>query len=267
MIGAIIGDIIGSVYEAAPIKTEHFPLFSENSVFTDDTVLTIATADALLNDGNYGMHYRKWGRKYPNAGFGAGFYTWLFDEGATTGQSEEIPPPYNSWGNGGAMRVSPVSFAFKTLREVEIEAEKSAKVTHSHPEGIKGAKAVAATVSLVNQGTSLDHIQNYLEVRFGYDLGKSLEEVRIEHSFDVSAAGSVPPALIAFFASENFTDAIRKAVSLGGDADTQAAIAGAIAHAHYKEIPENISCSWKAYLPDEMLEVIDRFCEQFKIDF
>lgn len=263
MKGAIIGDIIGSVHEGHPTKREDFSLFVPESTFTDDTVLTIATADALLNDGDYGKYYWKWGRKYSRAGFGAGFYNWLYTEN----NEEGYPPPYNSWGNGAAMRVSPVAFAFKTLEEVEQEAEKSAAVSHNHPEGIKGAKAVAAAIFLAKENTTLFQVRDYLEAKFEYDLSRSFDQIRATHHFDVSASGSIPPALIAFFASQNFEDAVRKAISLGGDADTQACMAGAVAHAYYKDIPAKIAKTARNILTPEMRGVMDEFTKKFQIDY
>lgn len=258
MLGAIIGDIIGSVYEHAPVKKEVFPLFSSQSKFTDDTVLTVAVADAILHDKPYQEALLYWGRKYPDAGYGGRFYEWLH----TTN-----PEPYNSWGNGAAMRVSPVGFAFDTLEEVLAEAKKSAEVSHNHPEGIKGAQAVAAAIWLARYENTKIHIKDYLESTFDYELTIPFEEIREDYRFDVSAQGSVPQAIRAFLAAGSMEDAIRKAVSLGGDSDTQACIAGAIGQAFYKDIPASIREETLKMVPKEMLSIINQFNEKFKVEF
>ncbi len=264
MTGAIIGDIIGSVFEGSMMKSENFALLTKLSRFTDDTVLTVATADALLLDRNYGKSYWKWGRQYPGAGYGGKFIEWL-ESGDPT--SDACPPPYYSWGNGAAMRVSPVAYAFNTLREVEQEAKLSAGVTHNHPEGLKGARAVAAAIFLAKENTSKNQIRDYLEAEYGYDLSVDFNEIRKHYRFEISAAGSVPQAIVAFLVSEDYEDAIRKAISLGGDADTQACIAGAIAQAFYKDIPPFLMAEMKNRISPDMANVIQRFCEKFKIDY
>lgn len=258
MLGAIIGDIIGSVYERAPIKKENFLLFSLQSRFTDDTVLTVAVADAILQKKPYKETILYWGRKYPNAGYGAKFFQWLHSED---------PQPYESWGNGAAMRVSPIGFAFETLEEVTAEARKSAEISHNHPEGIKGAQAVAAAIWLARHNNTKIHMKDFLEITFNYSLSKPFEEIRKDYTFDVSAQGSVPQAIVAFLASDSMEDAIRKAVSLGGDSDTQACIAGAIGHAFYKDIPSGIIREVVDYLPKDMRKVVNNFNEEFQIAF
>lgn len=258
MLGAIIGDIIGSVYEHTPTKKEDFPLISFMSRYTDDSVMTVAIADAILHQKPYQEALLYWGRKYPDAGYGGNFYQWL---------KTSKPHPYNSWGNGSAMRVSPVGFAFDTLEEVLSEAKKSAEVSHNHPEGIKGAQAVATAIWMARQENTKIHIRDYLEVTFGYALRDSFEEIRRNYSFDVSAQGSVPQAIIAFLASSSVEDAIRKAVSLGGDSDTQACIAGAIAQAYYKHIPEAISKEALQSVPKAMKTIIKQFNEQYSVSF
>ncbi len=250
MLGAIAGDVVGSVYESHPIKTTEFPLLQARSTFTDDTVLTVAVADAILGDGDYAAALRRWGRRYPGAGYGASFLEWLLSPDAA---------PYSSWGNGSAMRVSPVGFAFDTVGRVLEEAERSAAVTHDHPEGIKGAQATALAVFLARQGESRRTINREITRRFGYDLTRSLADIRPAYHFDISCQGSVPEAVTAFLESESFEDALRKAVSLGGDSDTQACIAGAIAQAHYREVPGSIAAEVRERLPEELLGVIDRF--------
>lgn len=257
MKGAIIGDIIGSVYEHDPIKHENFQLFSAYSRFTDDTVLTIATADALLNQKDYGTAYKFWGRKYPHAGYGGLFKDWLDSE---TGN------PYNSWGNGAAMRVSPIAWAFNTLEHVQSQAKRSASVTHDHPEGIKGAQAVASAIFLARCNKSKIQIQEYIAEEYKYNLLSGYEMVRKTYCSDFSAQGSVPQAIIAFLASVNYEDAVRKAVALGGDSDTQACIAGAIAQAYYQEIPKEILMVAHSIIPPEMLEIVVQFNKKFKIE-
>ncbi|MGZ3579411.1 MAG: ADP-ribosylglycohydrolase family protein [Syntrophales bacterium] len=252
MLGAIAGDVIGSVYEGHPIKYTDFPLFGRHSHFTDDTVLTVAAAYAILEKCDYATAFKTFGRKYPRAGYGASFYQWLFSPQSA---------PYNSWGNGSAMRVSPIGFAFSSIEAVLEEAAKSAAVTHNHPEGIKGAQATALSILLARRGEDMDFIKSEIGKRFAYNLNRALDDIRPEYRFDVSSQGSVPESIVAFLESEDFEDAIRKAVSLGGDSDTMACIAGGIAHAFCKEIPENIVANVRGRLPDEFLEIIDRFAD------
>jgi len=254
MLGAITGDVIGSVYEANPIKTTNFPLFTKHSRFTDDTVLTMATAHAVLRGLNYASVYRQFGRAYPRAGYGGAFITWLMVDGA---------PPYNSWGNGSAMRVSPVGFAFKSQEEVLQEAQKSAAVTHNHPEGVKGAQATALAVYLARSGHSKDRIRQVISDAFGYNLNRILKEIRPNYFFDVSCQGSVPEAILAFLESEDVESAIRLAISLGGDSDTLACIAGGVAFAFYKKIPKTIEIEVRSRLPKEFLDLLDEFSNTF----
>lgn len=221
MWGALAGDIIGSVYEGSSVKTEGFPLFSSSSGFTDDTVLTVASAAAILEEKSYESALREYGRRYPSAGYGISFFNWLIADDSG---------PYYSWGNGSAMRVSPVGLAFENRDLVMREAKKSAAVTHNHPEGIKGAQAVALAIFLARQRQEKEEIRRKIADLFNYDLSRSIETIRPEYTFDVSCQGSVPEALICFFDSSGYKDTVRKAVSLGGDSDTQACIAGAVAH-------------------------------------
>jgi ADP-ribosylglycohydrolase len=250
MLGAIAGDVIGSTYEARPVKTADFELFPPGGRFTDDTVLTVATAEALLGDGDYAGAYRRYGRAYPNAGYGGSFYHWLLSEDAG---------PYNSWGNGAAMRVSPVGFALDTVDDVLAEAARSAAVTHNHPEGIQGAQATALAVFLARFGADKTSIKSAIEERFGYDLARSLDTIRPIYDFDVSCQGSVPESLIAFLESTDYESAVRNAVSLGGDADTMACIAGGIAQAFYGTVPEQIAREVRSRLPAGFLDVLGRF--------
>jgi len=250
MIGAIAGDIIGSVYEHFSIKTTEFELFHQASRYTDDTVLTIAVADSIINSKDYAQTLKEYTRRYPNAGYGGSFYQWAFSDSFE---------PYYSFGNGSAMRVSPVGFAFDNLEKVLEEAEQSATVTHNHPEGIKGAQAVAAVVHLARHGHSKRKIKNYITEQFGYNLDRTLEQIRPNYQFDVTCQGSVPEAIIAFLEAENFEDAVRKAVSLGGDSDTIACMTGAMAQAYYGEVPYKIEEKARSILPQELLGVIDAF--------
>jgi ADP-ribosylglycohydrolase len=254
MLGAIAGDVIGSVYERRQIKTTEFPLFGPHATFTDDTVMTVAVAYAILEGIDYATSLRLFGRRYPDAGYGGSFFGWLFRDDAQ---------PYNSWGNGSAMRVSPVGWAFGTAEQVLDEAKRSAEVSHNHPEGIKGAQATALAVFLARSGESKATIRGEITRRFGYDLNRTIDQIRPAYRFDVSCQGSVPEALIAFLESEDYESAVRKAVSLGGDSDTLACIAGGIAHAFHGNIPEEIIQSVRARLPQDLLEIVDRFQEMY----
>jgi ADP-ribosylglycohydrolase len=253
MIGAIAGDIIGSVYEHYPIKRVDFPLFSSHSRFTDDTVMSLAVARALLRGRDYGTEMKILGRKYPNAGYGGNFYHWLF---------EDEVKPYQSWGNGAAMRVSPIGFYFNNEEEVLQEASATAEVSHNHPEGIKGAQSVALAIILARGGASKLAIRNRIQSDFGYDLNRSYTQIQPVYRFDVSCQGSVPEAMIAFLDSSDYESAVRLAVSLGGDADTQACIAGGIAEAFYGEVPDKIQQEVKARLPADLLDILEEFAER-----
>lgn len=256
MIGAIAGDIIGSVYEWNNIKTTDFPLFTLQSRFTDDTVLTVAVADSILNGKDYATTLKEYGRRYPDAGYGGMFYDWMLSDD---------DQPYYSFGNGSAMRVSPVGFAFDALEDVLKEAERSAAVTHNHPEGIKGAQAVAAAIFLAKRDEDKARIKRYIENNFGYDLNRSLDEIRPTYRFDVTCQGSVPQAIRAFLESEHYEDAIRKAISIGGDSDTIACITGGIAQAYYKTIPQYIVEKVRDILTPDLLEIVDRFNSKFNL--
>jgi len=254
MIGAIAGDIIGSVYEGHPIKTKAFPLFHPQCRFTDDTVLTVAIADAILNRRPYLDAVRAFGRRYPHAGYGGSFIRWLF--------SAE-PAPYNSWGNGAAMRVSPVGFAFTSEEEVLEQARQTAVISHNHPEGIKGAQAAALAVFLARSGHEKEDIRYRISRRFGYDLNRGVDDIRTGYAFDLSCQGSVPEAVIAFLDSTSYEDAIRNAISLGGDSDTQACIAGGIAEAFYGGVPGEIRSAVDAHLTPDLREVVDAFQRKY----
>lgn len=254
MLGAIAGDMIGSVYEFDRIKTINFPLFSPDSELTDDTVLTVATAWSLLNGCDYVKAYKHFGLTYPSAGYGALFTRWL---------NSDNPEPYNSFGNGSAMRVSPVGWARNSIESVLNEAAKSSSVTHNHPEGIKGAQAVALAVYLARTGSDKIVIKRELENRFAYNIDRPVADIRPFYGFEQTCQHTVPEAITAFLESKDFEDTIRLAVSLGGDSDTLACIAGAVAEAYYGHLPENIADTVWRLLPGDLIEVIEEFRETF----
>jgi ADP-ribosylglycohydrolase len=256
MIGAIAGDIIGSVYEFAPIKTKDFPLFSRDCRFTDDTVLTVAVAEAILKEEDYAESMRRIGRNYPNRSYGQHFYYWLMEDAAD---------PYNSFGNGSAMRVSPVGFAFDDEDDMLREAARTAEVSHNHSEGIKGAQAVALAVFIGRHGGTKGDLKVEIEKRFGYNLARSLDSIRPAYHFDVTCQGTVPEAMISFLESTCFEDAVRNAVSLGGDSDTLACITGGIAHAFYGGIPEAILEKVKEALPPYLWKIGEEFCRRYGV--
>lgn len=257
MIGAVAGDIIGSVYERHPIKSKDFPLFSPRSTFTDDTVMTVAIARAILTGDDYAATAKEVGRKYPDCGYGGSFFQWLFSESSL---------PYNSWGNGAAMRVSPVGFAFDSRERVMQEAKKTAEITHNHPEGIKGAQAAALSVFLARTTRDKEHIKKEIQKEFSYDLDRTLNDIRPGYYFDISCQGTVPEAIIAFLESDSYEDAVRNAVSLGGDSDTLACITGGIAHAYYGSVPAFIVQKVREILPEELWNTAETFCVQYGID-
>ena len=267
MIGAIIGDIIGSAYEFDPVKTKDFPLWTHKTYVTDDSIMTVAVGKALLRNHLQGddlynamvEEMRAFGRRHPDGGYGLSFRRWLYCEN---------PQPYNSFGNGSAMRVSACAYAAKTLEQALALAEISALVSHNHPEGIKGAQAAAAAVFMARTGASKAEIRKYINQHF-YPLTQTLDEIRPDYYFNEICQDTVPQAIISFLESENYEDAIRNAVSLGGDADTLAAITGAIAWAYYGrdgKTPdmvklEEIVRTW--YLTEDLLQVVDQFRETF----
>lgn len=254
MIGAIAGDIVGSVYEHRTVKTKDFLMFDPWDRFTDDTVLSCGVAYAILSGCSYQVALRAIGRRYPNAGYGGSFRRWLFSP---------HPEPYNSWGNGSAMRVSPVGWAFNTAGEVLEQARLSAEVTHNHPEGIKGAQAVALAVFLARNGHSKEHIRNAIAERFRYDLSRSVEAIRPTYRFHVSCQGSVPEAIVAFLDSSSYEDAVRNAISLGGDSDTIACITGGIAEAFYGSIPDNFKEHAREKLTQELRLIVELFGRKY----
>lgn len=236
MLGAVTGDIIGSRFEFHGTKSTEFDLLSRGCRYTDDSAMTMAVAEWLLDDPEHSLEVLeekmvKFGEMDPEAGFGGKFYNWLFNPHKLW--PDGIRRPYNSWGNGSAMRVSAVGWMFDTLEETECVAEISAGITHNHPEGIKGAQATAAAIFMARNGASKEMIRSYISNKFGYDLNRTIEQIRPSYMFEVSCQESAPEAIIAFLDSTDYESAIRLAVSLGGDADTQACIAGGIAEAFY----------------------------------
>lgn len=253
MLGAIVGDIVGSIYERSPLKTKQFPLFQNTCRFTDDSVLTIAVAKAILEGGTYQQSVLELGRRYPRAGYGSAFRQWL--------QADDHQP-YNSWGNGSAMRVSPVGWAFDSVEDVLREAQRSAAITHNHTEGIKGAQAAALAVRLARLKTDKEQIRSEIEDRFGYDLHRTVDSIRPGYAFDVSCQGTVPEAIIAFLDSTSFEDAIRNAVSLGGDSDTLACITGGIAEAYYGPLSQPLVRKVRDILPADLQKIVTAFCDK-----
>jgi ADP-ribosylglycohydrolase len=251
MIGAIAGDIIGSVYEFGRTKSKDFPLFGPESEFTDDTVLTVAVAKAILTDGDYCKAVLDFGRRYPDASYGGHFAEWL---------RSPDPKPYNSWGNGSAMRVSPVGFAFDSIDDVLRESARTAEFTHNHPEGIKGAQATALAAFLARTARDMDVIRKEIATRFGYDLARTVDEIRPAYGFDESCQRTVPEAIIAFLDSTSYEDAVRNAVSLGGDSDTLACITGGIAEAFYGPVAPSIRQKVQEILTPELWGITIEFC-------
>lgn len=268
MLGAIIGDTVGSVYEFNNIKTTHFPLFDPRCDYTDDSIMTMAVADWLLTDPQHGMDtletiFLDFAKKYPcpMGGYGGGFSRWLFhpEELGDYGSRDFKPGtrhPYNSFGNGAAMRCSANGWMFDTLEETERVAGLSAAITHSHPEGIKGAQSTAAAIFMARNGKSKEEIRDYISKKYGYDLNCTCDEIRPVYDWDSSCQGTVPEAMVAFFDSTDFESAIRLAVSLDGDSDTLACITGGIAEAFYKEIPDDIAMKIWGLIPDDFKDIL-----------
>lgn len=257
MFGAIAGDVIGSVYERNNVKSKAFPLFRAASRFTDDTVLTVAVARALLAGEPPGRAMRELHRLYPDAGFGPTFRAWI--------EAGDDAPAPKSASNGAAMRISPVGWACATLDEVMATAERFTVVTHDHPDGVKGAQATAAAVFLARHGAGKDSIRDHVEQAFGYDLSVPLDAVRPGYAFDLSCEGTVPHAIRAFLEASDFEDAVRNAISIGGDSDTLAAIAGAIAEAHWGGVPAPIAQAVWARLDAPLRETTQRFCAAYAL--
>lgn len=253
MLGCLTGDIVGSIYEWHNIKTTNFPLFQDHCHFTDDSVLTVALAESILTGEGYACLMKRYFRNYPAAGYGRNFLRWAQSESAC---------PYNSWGNGAAMRISPVGWAYDSLEDVLKKAAEYSMLTHDHPEGVKGAQATAAAVYLGRTGASKKEIRRYISQKFCYDLTRSCDQIRPDYTFDVSCQGTVPPAVVAFLESSDFESAIRLAISLGGDSDTLAGITGGIAQAYYG-VPQPIAEKTLYFLDETLRGVTLEFEEKF----
>ena len=259
MIGSIIGDIVGSIYEFNNIKTTEFPLFGKGCDYTDDSILTIATADWLLNGGEVAKYYAKYADENPcpMGMYGSGFCMWV--SRAVEGNYE----PYNSCGNGSAMRVGPIGWAFDTIEDVMKYAELSAACTHNHPEGIKGAQVVAVAILMARQKKTKEEIKKYIESKFEYDLNFTCDEIRPIYEFEAICQTSVPQAVRAFLDSNSFEEAIRLAISIGGDSDTIGCITGSIAEAYYG-VPNEIKEKAMSYLPEKYKQVVTAFELKYK---
>ena len=251
--GAIIGDIIGSFYEFGNCKSTNISLFTSSSQFTDDTVMTIAVADWLLSEVPLQKTMSDWGQEYPNKGYGGMFYEWLF--------YSKDKEPYNSFGNGAGMRVSPCGYYANSIEEALEFARQSAEVTHNHPEGIKGAQAIASAIFWAREHKAKDEIRDYIEKTFGYNLHRTCDEIRPTYQFDETCQGSCPEAIIAFLDSRDYESAIRLAISLGGDSDTIACMTGGIAAAYYGIPAWMVKYIASEYLPQYMRDIIERFDE------
>lgn len=254
LLGAVSGDVIGSVYEFRRQKEYDFPLFSAESKITDDSVLTIAVADAILHNRSYFNAIRQYAHTYPDSGYGGFFRKWMYSGD---------PRPYHSFGNGSAMRVSAVGWAFESVERVLLEAERSSAVTHNHPEGIKGAQATALCVLLARNGISREAIRQEIVARFGYDLDRTVDQIRLTYEFTEACQETVPEAIVAFLESRDYEDAVRKAISLGGDADTLAAITGAIAEAYYCGVPAEITAEVRKRVPADLWSMIEKFSDRY----
>ncbi len=261
ILGAICGDTIGSVYEFDPTKDYNFTLLRDDMTYTDDSIMTLAVADWILNDpihrhDTLAATMRTYGQNdpCPMGGYGNFFLQWLRDSDATA---------YGSYGNGSAMRVSAVGYACKTMEETLRLAQVSAEITHNHPEGIKGAQATAAAIFMARHMATKSEIHKYIERTFGYNLHRNYDDIKKNYSFEGSCQKTVPEALIAFLESRNYEDAVRRAVALGGDADTLGAITGAVAGAYYNEIPDEIVDFTLSRLPNDLRSIVDSFCQKY----
>ncbi len=255
MLGAIVGDTIGSTREFDPIRTTDFELYPRGSSYTDDTVMTCAIADALLGPGDFGPAMRRLGRHYMGSGYGGRFYRWM--DGTIEG-------PYNSFGNGSAMRVSPVAWAFETETAVLAAARATALPTHDHPEGVKGAEATALAIFLARKGVGKTEIKARIEEYFGYNLSRSLAAIRPGYGFDETCPKTVPEAITSFLEADSFEATIRNAISLGGDADTLAAIAGSIAEAFWGGVPDGLLGPAIAGLDERLYGIAMAFCARWR---
>ena len=250
MLGAITGDIVGSIYEHRNIKTKDFLFFDPRCMFTDDTVCTVAVADCLMADGDFDEYLRRYVQKHPNRGYGGMFRRWAMSDSG----------PYNSWGNGSAMRVSPVAHVARDEHELLDLAERSSSVTHNHPSAVAGAQAVALTMWMAKTGADAITIRREVADRFEYDLSQTVDEIRPRYRFDVSCAGTVPQAITCALEGTDYEDAVRNAISIGGDSDTIACITGGIAEVMFG-VPMEVGDKSRGYLSDGLIEVLDRFSE------
>jgi len=254
MIGAIAGDIIGSIYEWDSIKTKEFILFVDDCYFTDDSILTVALADSILTGKSYTENLKKFYKLYPTGGYGGNFLAWA---------SSENSEPYNSWGNGAAMRISPAGYAYDDLEMTLHKAKEFTEVTHNHPEGVKGGEATAAAIFLARSGSSKEEISEFIVSKFKYDLSKHIDDIRPSYEFDVSSQGTVPQAIRAFIDSNDYEDAIRNAISLGGDSDTLACITGGIAQAFYGGVPDDVENKVYENLDDRLGDITREFMSKY----
>lgn len=258
MLGAIIGDYVGSAYEFHNTKDYNFEMITTQSDITDDSIMSIAIADAILQSKPYAERMRYWGNKYPNpkGAYGGSFSAWLHSSN---------PQPYNSWGNGAAMRVSPIGWAFSGLEQVLLQAKFSAECTHNHAEGIKGAQATATAIYLTRQGETKQWIKKYIESKFGYNLSFKIADIKESYKFDESCQGTVPPAIVCYLESTSFEDAIRLAVSLGGDSDTLGCITGSIAEANQAySIPVDIMEAALNTVPSSLKTIVRQFADKYQ---
>jgi ADP-ribosylglycohydrolase len=254
MIGTIIGDIIGSRFERNPTKNKKFKLFTPECNYTDDSVMSMATLESITKNVPYSTSYQKWGSEYPNRGYGSAFKEWI---------TQTIPQPYNSWGNGSAMRVSPIGYIYNTEKDVLKQAKLSAECSHNHPEAIKGAQATALAIFMARNNKTKEEIQKRIELLFGYDFSIPISKYKMKYEFDVTCQGSVPQSIQCFLESKNYEDCIRTAIAMGGDSDTMAAISGGIASAYYGEIPAYMMKQAFKVLPDRIWHLIMYYAKKY----
>lgn len=255
MIGAIVGDVVGSVYEWRNHRSKEFPLFHPNAFFTDDSLCTIAVADCLLTGGDPAERLRHWGRRYPDLGYGGRYRHWL---------NGDDPRPYGSFGNGAAMRVSPAAFLASSLDEARRFARRVTEVTHNHPEGIKGALATTDAIWLSFEGAGPGEIRHHLSTTYGYDMARTVDSIRPGYEFDESCQGTVPEAIICALEASGFEDALRNAISIGGDSDTVACIAGGVAEARFG-VPGEIAEAGLGRLTGELRDIVEKMYARRRI--
>lgn len=249
MLGALIGDIVGSIYEWDNHRSKDFPLFGPGCDYTDDSVCTVALADALLTGADPARHLQAWCRRHPGRGYGGMFADWI---------DQFEPVAYNSFGNGAAMRVSAAGWLADEAPAVALLADRITAITHNRPEGLKGARATAHAILRARQGAPASQIRDEVTLAFGYDLSRTVDGIRPDYEFNETCQRTVPEALICVLSADDFEDAIRNAISIGGDSDTVAAIAGSVAEPLFG-IPTTIAAQARTYLPEDMIEVLGRF--------